>query len=305
MLIIAHRGCSYETYNQNTIRSFQKVIDEGCNAFEFDVQKTKDNHLIIVHNLELTEVSTGQGLVNTSTLEYIEQIDAGNPLKHKDKIPLLEEVFELCSAYPHLTMHLELKGKDTALPASKIIKKWIQTKKLTLENFLISSFDFYELGVIQHELPNAHIALLSGSIIKEDICQKIPYDKDIFSQLFSYPEENFMLPKLSSVKEYEKFFQHVTFKNKDHLLSIIKDTMNGVCYNDELINLAKKTGAYSINVWHKNVQQDFIKKVHDNGMKIYAYTVNEKEDILKARDMGVDGIFTDFYSDAYELLKEK
>ena len=50
MLVIGHRGCHYRGYNQNTIRAFKKVVSEGAKAFEFDVQLTKDNQVVIIHD---------------------------------------------------------------------------------------------------------------------------------------------------------------------------------------------------------------------------------------------------------------
>ena len=38
MIFRGHRGCSYPGYNQNTIRAFAKVAQEGVPAIEFDVQ---------------------------------------------------------------------------------------------------------------------------------------------------------------------------------------------------------------------------------------------------------------------------
>ncbi len=63
MMLIGHRGCKYPGYNQNTIRAFEKVTSEGVPAIEFDVQLSSDKELVVVHNLDLEEVSTGRGEV--------------------------------------------------------------------------------------------------------------------------------------------------------------------------------------------------------------------------------------------------
>ncbi len=53
MILIGHRGCSYPGYNQNTIRAFNKVVQEGVPAIEFDVQLCGDGQLVVIHNLDL------------------------------------------------------------------------------------------------------------------------------------------------------------------------------------------------------------------------------------------------------------
>ena len=61
MIFRGHRGCSYPGYNQNTIRAFDKVAQEGVPAIEFDVQLCGDGQLVVDHNLDLEEVSNGKG----------------------------------------------------------------------------------------------------------------------------------------------------------------------------------------------------------------------------------------------------
>ncbi len=48
-LIIAHRGASAYT-RENTMDAFQKAVEMGADAIEFDVRKTRDNVLIINHD---------------------------------------------------------------------------------------------------------------------------------------------------------------------------------------------------------------------------------------------------------------
>jgi glycerophosphoryl diester phosphodiesterase len=77
MLIIGHRGCNYKGYNQNTIRAYKKVISDGAPAIEMDVQLTKDNKLVVVHNLDLSQVSNGKGLIRETNFDEVESLHAG------------------------------------------------------------------------------------------------------------------------------------------------------------------------------------------------------------------------------------
>ena len=52
--------------------------------------------------------------------------------------------------------------------------------------------------------------------------------------------------------------------------------------------------AYSIHASLEFVNKAFVNDAHKRGMKFFVYTVNREEDVKRMRDLGVDGIFTDF-----------
>lgn len=62
----------------------------------------------------------------------------------------------------------------------------------------------------------------------------------------------------------------------------------------EAIPVAKELGAVAINPHYKMLTEENIEEIKGEGFKIYTYTVNEPEDIEKIKDLGVDGIFTNF-----------
>ncbi|NNJ88491.1 MAG: glycerophosphodiester phosphodiesterase [Eudoraea sp.] len=60
------------------------------------------------------------------------------------------------------------------------------------------------------------------------------------------------------------------------------------------IPTAKKLGAVAINPFYKTLNTENVKALHDEGFKVYTWTVNEAEDIEAMRSFKVDGIFTNF-----------
>ncbi len=60
------------------------------------------------------------------------------------------------------------------------------------------------------------------------------------------------------------------------------------------IPFAKKINAKAINPWFKNLTKNQVIEIKKEGFKIYTYTVNEKDDIIKIKSWGVDGVFTNF-----------
>ncbi len=308
MLIIGHRGCSYKGYNQNTIRSYKKIIEEGAKAFEFDVQLTKDKELVVVHNLNLCKVSDGTGLIKEKNLEEIKQLHAGNINNGSDSIPTLIDVLTLISSYnkeKRPVMHLELKGDNTGFLSGEIIKTYIDRNLLDYDDFLISSFNWDELSSIRKSCPSLKIALLDGSIRRKELISKIESDESIFSDIFAYGEEDYMLPFDPCLDKSIALINEKVKSKSDRTILIdeIKKALNGSYYTDQLIQKALEMNAVSLNLWYQTVTKEFIDKVHENGLKVLVFTVNKKEDIKNVLNLNVDGFFTDYYLQTKEYLE--
>ncbi|WP_411028946.1 glycerophosphodiester phosphodiesterase [Spongiimicrobium sp. 3-5] len=62
----------------------------------------------------------------------------------------------------------------------------------------------------------------------------------------------------------------------------------------EAIPIAKELKAESINPNFEKLDVETVKQIHDAGFKVYTWTVNSADDIERIKNMGVDGIFTNF-----------
>ena len=51
---------------------------------------------------------------------------------------------------------------------------------------------------------------------------------------------------------------------------------------------------YSVNLYVEDITQPIVEYCNENNMKIYVYTVNELRAIRYLRELGVDGVFTDY-----------
>ena len=87
---------------------------------------------------------------------------------------------------------------------------------------------------------------------------------------------------------------------------INKNIKTAVLYSEpieDIVNYAKELGVYAIHPDYKLVDKSLIKKCHENNILVNAYTVNEKEDIERLIEEGIDGIITDYPNIALEILK--
>lgn len=62
----------------------------------------------------------------------------------------------------------------------------------------------------------------------------------------------------------------------------------------DAIAFGKKINAVAINPWWKTLTKENVQQIHNEGFKIYTYTVNEASDIKFVTELGVDGIFCNF-----------
>jgi len=76
-LVFAHRGSS-AAEPEHTLAAYLRAIKEGADGLECDVRLTRDGQLVCVHDRRLDRVSNGRGLVSTSTLAQLSELDFGS-----------------------------------------------------------------------------------------------------------------------------------------------------------------------------------------------------------------------------------
>jgi len=57
---------------------------------------------------------------------------------------------------------------------------------------------------------------------------------------------------------------------------------------------AESLGAYSVHLSLEFIDRRFVDDAHSRGLRVFVFTVNHPEDIIKMGEIGVDGIFTNY-----------
>lgn len=307
-MLIGHRGCAYPGYNQNTIRAFNKVTRQGVPAIEFDVQLCADGELVIVHNLNLEEVSNGKGKVSETNSLSLKRLYAGDPAKGKDRIPFLAEVFEFFASLPpkkRPAIHMELKGDGTAKPAGELLATFINSGRLQISDVLASSFNWQELKNIRMIFPTLRIALIDGAIRRALLIGKAGVAAEqYFERIFAYGFEQYMIPRFGSLEEnLELLGKECPDPQIEAIVAKeIKACLDGKYYTDALLDTACEMKAESVNIWYRSLTPAFVDKAHSKGIAVLVFTVNATEDLQMLERIGVDGIFTDYYMDSANSL---
>ncbi|MCC6298631.1 MAG: glycerophosphodiester phosphodiesterase [Anaerolineales bacterium] len=160
--IFAHRGASAYA-PENTLASFELAIQQGADAIELDAKLTADGHAIVIHDQTVDRTTGAHGKVQKMPLAKLRSLDAGSffsPKFHREKIPLLEEVFE--SFGRRTLINVELSNHDT--PHDNLVETvCMLVKKFNLQNrILFSSFHHRTLAKARALLPEVPRGLLAN-----------------------------------------------------------------------------------------------------------------------------------------------
>ena len=70
------------------------------------------------------------------------------------------------------------------------------------------------------------------------------------------------------------------------------------------LDVARELKAISINANQKALNPDSVAKIHAEGLRIYAWTVNDYQDIRRLLDLGIDGFITNYPDRVQRLSRE-
>ena len=145
-LNIAHRGFSGK-YPENTMLSFKKAVEAGCDGIENDVQLTKDGVAVICHDEKIDRTTNGTGFIKDYTYKELLKFDAGIRWGKEFKglaIPTLDEFLNYVRD-KNLYLDIELKtGVILYDGIEEIVIRKINESGVK-ERTILSSFNHYSM----------------------------------------------------------------------------------------------------------------------------------------------------------------
>lgn len=106
LIVTGHRGAA-GLAPENTLASIQLALDLGVDRIEIDVQQTKDNVIIVLHDRTLRRTTDGFGFVKNIEYQDLLKLSAGvkfNKVYVEEKIPTLEQVIDLINGRVELVI---------------------------------------------------------------------------------------------------------------------------------------------------------------------------------------------------------
>ena len=116
--IVAHRGFS-SIAPENTLIAFQKAIECGADYFELDIQKTKDDSIVVIHDASVDRTTSNnmKGVIAEMTYSDLTAVKVGYHKKFMDKyknekIPTLRETLELAKNNIKVCIEIKVYGAE-------------------------------------------------------------------------------------------------------------------------------------------------------------------------------------------------
>ncbi len=123
----AHRGAmAYQP--ENTLAAFETAIRQGAYRIEFDIRRTRDGHLVVIHDETVDRTTDGEGRVADLTLSEVKKLRSGY-----EEIPTLDEAISCLRNRARLLV--EFKEEDIAEQAVRQVETAGVVDQCTLSSF--------------------------------------------------------------------------------------------------------------------------------------------------------------------------
>ncbi len=121
LLVVSHRG-DWRNAPENSLQAIRNCIEMGVDMVEIDLKKTKDGHLVLMHDRLINRTMNGKGNAEDYTLAELKAMNLKNGAgcKTRHKIPTFEEVMLLCKG--KIMVNVD-KGYDYFKEAYAILEK--------------------------------------------------------------------------------------------------------------------------------------------------------------------------------------
>jgi glycerophosphoryl diester phosphodiesterase len=149
VLNIGHRGASRD-YPENTIAAFRAAIEAGAQMCELDVQLTRDDAVVVIHDETVDRTTNGKGAVAEMSLADLKRLDAGRG----ERIPTLDEV--LAATAGKCGLNIELKAGKVEHEVAVLMRKWG-----AMDTSMVSSFEWDKLATIRELDPGIRLGVLA------------------------------------------------------------------------------------------------------------------------------------------------
>lgn len=172
-MLIGHRGATGYT-DEHTIKGYQMALDKGADYIEMDLQLTKDNKLLCMHDSTIDRTTTGTGKVADMTLSYIQ---TNFTSLNGEPIPSLDDVLNHFGT--EVKYYIETKRPFDANMDKELLTQ-LKAKGLIgigSERFqvIIQSFARESLINIHNQFSNIPLAYLTGTFSESEMDDCLSY----------------------------------------------------------------------------------------------------------------------------------
>ena len=256
--VIAHRGGDGE-WPGETLYAFKRAVEIGADVLEMDIYKTIDGHLVLMHNMTVNETTDGTGLVSLKTLDNLRTLNAGFDWD---------------------------KGRDNGRFYQKALNQVPESirddlRVATLDE-VFRAFPRTRMNIEMKLSALSPVSTLCQTIREFDMEQRVLVASFWHSYLKKFRR---LCPKVATSASVAELINYKLF-NKRPNASAIQIT--------PAIELEIRRRTLKVKLPY--LTPEFVKKAHDDGLKVHAWTINDAEEMRRVKELGVDGIITDYPS---------
>lgn len=268
--IQGHRGCR-GLMPENTIPAFLKALELGVTTLEMDVVITADNQVLVSHDPfmshEICLTPTGAEISEKDEKSFnIYQMNSPQAMSFD------------CGTKRHVRFANQQKmkiGKPLLADVIDSVEAYVSTHNLKPVFYNIETKCTPAGDGVFHPAPEKFADLLLAVIKLKNI------ESRTFVQSFDVRTLKYLKQQNAPVK-----------------LILLVENMKGIKANLE--RLGFNPDVYSPD--YKLLNTHSIKKLHQSGIKVIPWTVNEVDDMKDLINAGVDGIITDYPDRLIQLL---
>lgn len=289
-----HRGAR-GLLAENTLPSFALALQAGVSTLELDVVVTQDNVLVISHdpalNPDITRDAQGRFLstkgpdIRQLTFEQLQTYDVGrihpasryaqtfSAQKGQDgvRIPRLKDLFELVKAQGHSQVKFAIETKITPQRPDQTPDPE-QFVQLLLQE------------IREHGMQN-RVQILSFDWRTLQVVQKLAPGMPTVYITAQLPALDNLGIKSGQPSAWTAGFQHAQHGSVPRMI--------------------KAAGGSHWSSFWRELDAQKVREAQSLGIKVLAWTVNDRQSMGQMLDLGVDGLVTDRPDIAADLLKER
>ncbi|MEV6284066.1 glycerophosphodiester phosphodiesterase family protein [Kribbella sp. NPDC051770] len=149
MIITGHRGVM-GSEPENTLRSFAKAVEYGCDEIELDLRVTADDQLIVLHDATVDRTTNGSGPVEELTFDELRKFDAGRG----EQVPTWAETVA--------AVGVRIQAEVKAARAVPLLVASLEADPSLAARTMVTSSSAEILLAVRRSMPSATTGLIFG-----------------------------------------------------------------------------------------------------------------------------------------------
>jgi glycerophosphoryl diester phosphodiesterase len=268
-----HRGCR-GLLPENTTEAFIKAVDLGVTTVELDVVISKDLQVVVSHDPYLSDI-----ICKDLNGEEFDETTA------KEKYNIFQMNYEEIAQYDC---------------GSKFHPRFPDQELKTIQKPLLKN----ALEAVEKHIEDNHLELVNYNIeIKSTVEGDHVFHPEVavFADLLVAVLKELKLENRTIIQSFDvRALQYMKEKHPEFQLAFLVENEMSIDQNLDLLGFIPSI--YS--PYYLNTTESDIKYLHEKGMKVIPWTINELEKIQEFVNWGADGIISD-YPNLFKEVKNK